>query len=53
MNSFLADALRLIRPLVSRTATVDLRATVDDFAVFVCLMRTVLVEDDFEDFEDE
>jgi hypothetical protein len=54
MKSLRADALRLIRPFLSRAATVDLRgAAVEDFAGFVCLMRTVLVEDDFDDLEDD
>ena len=30
MKSFLASALRLIRPLLSRTATVDLRGTPEE-----------------------
>ena len=51
MNSFRADALRLMRPFLSRAVTLDFReVVVDDFA-FVCLIRTV--EDDFDDFDDE
>jgi hypothetical protein len=54
MKSFRAEALRFIRSFLSRTATVDLREEVlEDLAVFVCLIRTVLVDDDFDDFEEE
>jgi hypothetical protein len=53
MNSFRADTLRFIRPFLSRAATVDLRGAADDLAVFVAFIRTVLVEDDFDDFEED
>src|SRR5215831_7871446 len=50
MNSFFADTLRAIRPLLDRAATVDLRGVLETRVLGegLCLMRTVL---DFVGFD--